>query len=112
MRAGTLKCLECRDELLVAHFGLEGRAYLLLVQGLARSFNGSSLVLKGGGKALLAATGFVLGREAAGILDPLQPCVRQVLREALRVRRLEEAVLARPGDQRRLVELPQPVGTG
>jgi hypothetical protein len=26
------------------------------------------------------------------------------------VRRLEEAVLARPGDQRRLVELRQPVG--
>jgi hypothetical protein len=29
--------------------------------------------------------------------------------EALRVRRLEEGVVARPGDQCRLVELPQPV---
>src|SRR5262249_37640906 len=46
----------------------------------------------------------VLGREAAGVLDPLQPGPRQVVREPLRVRRFEEAILARPGDQRRLVE--------
>src|SRR5262249_55483539 len=52
----------------------------------------------------------VLGGEAAGVLDPLQPCVRQVVRKPLRVRRFEEAILARPGDQRRLVELPNPVG--
>ena len=44
------------------------------------------------------------------ILDPLEPRVRQVVRETVRVRRLEEAVLSRPSDQRRLVELAESVG--
>jgi hypothetical protein len=38
----------------------------------------------------------VLGREAAGVLDPFEARVWQLPRELLRVRRLEEAVVERP----------------
>jgi hypothetical protein len=61
------------------------------------------------GDELRQAVGLVLGRERAGILYPLQARVRQVGGQPFRVRRLEEAIVARPGDQGRAVELLQAV---
>ena len=56
---------------------------------------------------LRQALGLVLGRECARSLDPFEPRVREVGCQPLSVLGLEEAVLARPRDQRRMLELLQ-----
>src|SRR6266540_1015349 len=52
----------------------------------------------------------VLRDERVGILDLLEPGAADGRHQALRERELEEAVLHRPGQQRRAIEIPQPLG--
>src|SRR5919201_1454493 len=51
----------------------------------------------------------ILGDEGQRVLYPDQPAVGNRLGEALAVAEIEEAVLWRPGDKGRPVELPQPL---
>src|SRR5829696_692425 len=57
------------------------------------------------------ARGLVLRDKGVGVLDPLQPGAWDGVRELLREGELEEAVLHRPGEQRRPVEIAELLGS-
>lgn len=52
----------------------------------------------------------VLSGERARLFDPLQTCVGEIGSQQLGMLELEEAILARPSDQRRSLELLQVIG--
>src|SRR5262249_32956514 len=55
------------------------------------------------------ALGLILGDEGVGVLDPLQGGALDLLGEPLGEGDLEEAILHRPGEQRRPIEFRQPL---
>ena len=88
-----------------------GQGEAMIVERLGLALAGLHRLAHEARDQLGQRAGLVLGREGAGVVDPLEPGDgAEVARELLAVLGLEEAVLARPGDQRRPAELAQAVG--